>query len=204
MAWGRGMRAGACRSGVLGGRHPAAAARMAAACGALRRMVADLPGGHHQFALPLCFSTRPIHNAGLRPGSCRPAALRGRDRRVLWLKDKLTPWRIVGLVIGFAGVLGLVWNQGAFRSTAGGSSWAVLACLCATVLYGFSASYTKHRLTGVPPMAVAAGSQLAAMLCLAPLAACCGQRRPQRPTPGSTPWCWPWCARVSRTPCTSA
>ncbi|HEX3142031.1 MAG TPA: DMT family transporter, partial [Rhizobacter sp.] len=48
-----------------------------------------------------------------------------------------------------------------------GSGWAVLACLCATVFYGFSASFTKRYLSGVPPMAVAAGSQVSAMLCLA-------------------------------------
>jgi drug/metabolite transporter (DMT)-like permease len=43
---------------------------------------------------------------------------------------------------------------------------AVLACVVAAVSYGFSANFTKRYLTGVPPMAVAAGSQLGAALVL--------------------------------------
>lgn len=85
----------------------------------------------------------------------------------LWLNDKLTPSRIVGLLIGFGGVLWLVWDKASFRPGSGSSGLAVLACLGSAVLYGFSASFTKRHLTGVPPMAVAAGSQLSAGLFLA-------------------------------------
>ena len=87
----------------------------------------------------------------------------------LWLKDRLTPSRIVGLAVGFCGVLWLAWtnvNQGASFKP-GGSGWAVVACIGATLLYGVSANFTKRRLTGVPPLAVAAGSQLSAALFLA-------------------------------------
>ncbi len=83
----------------------------------------------------------------------------------LWLKDKLTPARVAGLVIGFAGVLWLAWDKASFKS--GGSGWATVACISAALLYGFSASLTKRHLSGVAPMAVAAGSQLAAALVLA-------------------------------------
>jgi drug/metabolite transporter (DMT)-like permease len=86
----------------------------------------------------------------------------------LWLRDKPTPWRIAGLCIGLAGVLGLAWSKsgagGGFKP--GGSGWAVLACIAATVLYGIAASFTKRFLTGVPPLATAAGSQLGASLLL--------------------------------------
>ena len=81
-----------------------------------------------------------------------------------WLKDRLTPLRVVGLVIGFIGVAGLGWEKASFKP--GGSGWAVLACVLASLLYGFSANYTKRRLTGLPPLAVAAGSQLGASLFL--------------------------------------
>jgi drug/metabolite transporter (DMT)-like permease len=85
-----------------------------------------------------------------------------------WLKDKLTPSRMLGLAIGFAGVLWLAWsnvNQGAgFKP--GGSGWAVVACVAASLLYGVSANYTKRYLKGVAPLAVAAGSQLSASLFL--------------------------------------
>lgn len=120
-------------------------------------------------ALPfLCFSYAALSiNAGVSAVFNAATPLFGAVIAWLWLKDKLTPARIVGLVIGFAGVLWLVWDQAAFKPGASSSGWAVLACLGATVLYGFSASFTKRHLTGVPPMAVAAGSQLSATLFLA-------------------------------------
>jgi drug/metabolite transporter (DMT)-like permease len=83
----------------------------------------------------------------------------------LWLRDRPTAPRMVGLAIGFAGVIGLAWEKASFKP--GGSGWAIVACLAAALLYGLSASYAKKRLQGVPPMAVAAGSQLSATLALA-------------------------------------
>jgi drug/metabolite transporter (DMT)-like permease len=91
----------------------------------------------------------------------------------LWLGERLAPSRVLGLAIGFAGVLGLGWDSASFRPGAAGASsgGAVMACLAATLLYGVSANYTRRRLAGVAPLAVAAGSQLAAALALAPFAA---------------------------------
>ena len=87
----------------------------------------------------------------------------------LWLRDRPGPWRALGLVIGFAGVLWLAWDKIGVKAGADGAriAWAVLACIGATLCYGFSANYTKRLLTGVPPLAVAAGSQLAATVVLA-------------------------------------
>ncbi|WP_235580434.1 DMT family transporter [Rhizobacter sp. Root404] len=82
-----------------------------------------------------------------------------------WLKDRLTTARVVGLAIGFAGVLGLAWDSAGFKT--GGSGWAAPACIAAALFYGLSASVTKRHLSGVPPLAVAAGSQLAAALVMA-------------------------------------
>ena len=83
-----------------------------------------------------------------------------------WLRESLSGWRIAGLIIGFVGVAGLAWVK-AGDVSAGSSVLAVLACLAAPLLYGFSASFTRRRLTGAPPMAIAAGSQLFAALALA-------------------------------------
>lgn len=82
----------------------------------------------------------------------------------VWLKDRPTPARALGLAIGFAGVLGLAWSRASFKAAEHGVSPAlgIAACLVATLCYGYSVNYTKKRLAGVPPMAVAAGSQLAA------------------------------------------
>ena len=83
----------------------------------------------------------------------------------LWLGDRMTPLRVVGLAIGFAGVLWIGWDKAGFGP--GGSATAIGACLLATMSYGIAPSLTKRRLSGVPPLAVAAGSQVAAALFLA-------------------------------------
>ena len=84
----------------------------------------------------------------------------------LWLGDRLTAPRTLGLAIGFAGVAMLAWEEASFKPGASGiaSGWAILACLLATLCYGISASYAKRHLTGVPPLVAAAGSQLGASL----------------------------------------
>jgi len=86
----------------------------------------------------------------------------------LWLKDRLSASRIAGLAIGFAGVLGLAGDEARLSSQADATSGllAVLACLLASLSYGGSVNFTKRYLSGVPSMAVAAGSQLAAALVL--------------------------------------
>ena len=80
----------------------------------------------------------------------------------LWLKDKPTNSRIMGLVIGFIGVALLAGDQASFKP--GGSGWAILACLVATTCYAIAASYTKLYLMGVPPMATSTGSMIGAAL----------------------------------------
>jgi drug/metabolite transporter (DMT)-like permease len=86
-----------------------------------------------------------------------------------WFGQRLDATRLLGLGIGFAGVTWLVWDSASVRTGAGGSSaaLAVVACLAATVLYGFAANYSKQRLDDVPSLAVAAGSQLVSALVLA-------------------------------------
>lgn len=87
----------------------------------------------------------------------------------LWLKDKPNHSRLLGLVVGFAGVAMLAWDKATFKPDASGVApgWAVLACLLACICYALSASYTKRYLTGLPPLVTAAGSQIGATLGLA-------------------------------------
>lgn len=85
-----------------------------------------------------------------------------------WLGERISSLRVLGLAIGFVGVIVLVGGSSAIDAKQGGV--AVGAALSATVLYGVASSYTKRFLTGVPPLAVATGSQLAATIVLAPLA----------------------------------
>ena len=82
----------------------------------------------------------------------------------VWLGERLDRGRLLGLAIGVAGVVGLAWGKAGFKVGEGGMSPAlgIAACVAATVLYGLAANYTRKRLTGVAPMALAAGSQLSA------------------------------------------
>jgi drug/metabolite transporter (DMT)-like permease len=122
-------------------------------------------------ALPfLCLAVAAlVLNAGLMAIFNATAPLWTAVIGTLWLKDRLPASRWLGLVIGFAGVLGLVAGQASLKPGEHGVSPAlgIAACIAATVLYGFAANYTKARLQGVPSMAVAAGSQIGAMLLIA-------------------------------------
>lgn len=86
----------------------------------------------------------------------------------IWLRDRPSPMRIAGLIVGFAGVLVLVWGRLSVRGDGGGR--AVLAGLSAAVLYGISANYTKKKLSDVDPFVIATGSLIAATALLLPLA----------------------------------
>lgn len=86
----------------------------------------------------------------------------------VWLGEPIGRTRAAGLALGFCGVVWLAADGAGFKP--GATGWAVLACVAATMLYAFSAHFSKRHLTGVPPLAVAAGSQLAAALMLAPAA----------------------------------
>jgi drug/metabolite transporter (DMT)-like permease len=85
-----------------------------------------------------------------------------------WMRDRLAPSRWLGLAIGMAGVVFLSWEKAGIRS--GGAlispATGIAACVAAAVLYGVGANITRRHLGGVPPMAVAAGSQLSASVCM--------------------------------------
>ena len=118
-------------------------------------------------ALPfLCFAYAALSiNAGVSAIFNSATPLFAAIVAWLWLGDRMTPLRIAGLAIGFAGVLWIGWDKADFGP--GGSAAAIGACLLATMSYGIAPSLTKQRLGGVPPLAVAAGSQAAAAVFLA-------------------------------------
>lgn len=99
-----------------------------------------------------------------------------------WLNDRPDRSRTLGLLIGFAGVVLLASGKASFKP--GGSGWAVLACLGATLCYGIAANFTKRHLSGVHPLAIATGSQIGATLVLAlPMWIFWPEQNP-----GRTPW----------------
>ncbi len=84
----------------------------------------------------------------------------------VWLKDVLPPMRMLGLFVGFAGILILVWDKLTFGAS--GSALAVAAGVAAPIFYGIAASFTKKYLRGADPVAASAGSLISSGLLLLP------------------------------------
>ncbi|SEL08401.1 Permease of the drug/metabolite transporter (DMT) superfamily [Roseateles sp. YR242] len=81
-----------------------------------------------------------------------------------WFSQRMDGSRLVGLAVGFAGVVLLAWDKASFKP--GGSGFAILAVLLATFSYGVAANATKRFLSQATPLGVATGSQFAAALLL--------------------------------------
>lgn len=86
----------------------------------------------------------------------------------LWLHDRPGPARLAGLALGLGGVIALSWGKADFRPGEHGVSAAIgiAGCLMATLLYALAAHGSKRHFGGVPPLAVAAGSQVSAAVVL--------------------------------------
>ncbi|RKP52175.1 DMT family transporter [Trinickia fusca] len=93
----------------------------------------------------------------------------------VWLGDRLTALRTLGMALGFAGVVTLVWDQvasahGALAPAPATTALAAAAAMGAALLYGIAANYTKRHLTGVDALTIATGSMLGSSLALVPFA----------------------------------
>lgn len=86
-----------------------------------------------------------------------------------WLKDILPIWRIAGLVIGFCGMVLLVWDELELDELVG-TGLGLAAAVAAPISYGLSSTFTNRYLMGVKSIAVATGALLSATLALWPLA----------------------------------
>ncbi len=90
----------------------------------------------------------------------------------VWLRNRIRPSQWLGLAIGLAGVVVLVWGKIDWRP--GSSQWnttlAIAAGLVGASAYGVAANYARARLERVASPVVAAGSQIAAAVVLLPLA----------------------------------
>lgn len=181
------MRLGAGEFGAV----PFAGLRAGLAAGLLLPLAAWRPGlatlrthwrqvaviGLSQSALPFVlfsFASQSIQT-GLSAilGATTPLFTAALSR--VWLGERLESSRLIGLGAGLAGVAWLVWDKAGIKSGGSEALLACAACLGAAMLYGFSANYTRQRTAAVPPLVVAAGSQLASALFLA----------------GPVAWSWP-------------
>jgi len=81
----------------------------------------------------------------------------------------LKPRAIAGLICGFCGVVLLILNRGSGPAIAA-SLYPVLACLAASLCYGFAANFARLHFNRIDPIATTTGSQLISIGLLAPFA----------------------------------
>jgi len=82
----------------------------------------------------------------------------------LFFNHSIARLRVVGLFIGFLGVVLLAWGRASLKP--GGDGVAMVAALSAALLYGIGTNYTRLKLHGVSPMLVAGGSMLSGAIFL--------------------------------------
>lgn len=121
-------------------------------------------------AIPFTFiATAELHlAAGLSAILNATSPLFGAVIAALWIKEALTPRKIIGLILGLAGVAVLVgWSPLPFSQTI---AWSLVFSLAAAAFYGLGGVYTKIYAQGYNSLALATCSQIGAALVLMPLA----------------------------------
>lgn len=86
-----------------------------------------------------------------------------------WMGERMNRPRVLGMVVGFAGVLVLVWGHLGFGDE--GLGLPILAVLGATLAYAVASVATKKHLSHIDSMTSAAGSLVFAAAALLPFAA---------------------------------
>lgn len=85
----------------------------------------------------------------------------------LWLKQRLSINAVLGLLVGFSGVVILVSDELSVEMN--GKTLALIAASFAPILYGVAANYTSEKLSHVSPLSIATFSQITAAISLLPL-----------------------------------
>lgn len=94
------------------------------------------------------------------------APLFGAIIATVWIKESLSLSRMLGFAVGFASVVVLIGWKPVGTDAA---FWvAVVAGLCAALMYAIAAPYIKRTMTGVPSLVVTTGSQLGAAVVILP------------------------------------
>ncbi len=89
----------------------------------------------------------------------------------VWLHERMSAMKTLGMLIGIAGVRLLAWNKlYVSQEDTLQVAIAIAAGIVATLFYAISAIFTKRYLTGVDSMVLSTGSMLGASLLLLPLA----------------------------------
>lgn len=86
----------------------------------------------------------------------------------LWLREYLTPATVIGILLGFVGVLVMVFDRETISSNF--VLLPILAGLAGTFFYGLTGNYSRKFMGGVPVLVISAGCQLFSALLLLPVA----------------------------------
>jgi drug/metabolite transporter (DMT)-like permease len=81
---------------------------------------------------------------------------------LLFFNSSFKWMKIVGVLVGFGGTLILVSNEFTMRS--GLSSWYTFLVMAATLCYSINVNLIKHKLQGVPALAIALGNFIAILI----------------------------------------
>ena len=81
---------------------------------------------------------------------------------LLFFNSSFKLMKIVGVLVGFGGTLILVSNEFTMRS--GLSSWYTFLVMAATLCYSINVNLIKHKLQGVPALAIALGNFIAILI----------------------------------------
>ncbi len=81
---------------------------------------------------------------------------------LLFFNSNFKWMKIVGVLVGFGGTLILVSNEFTMRS--GLSSWYAFLVMAATLCYSINVNLIKHKLQGVPALAIALGNFIAIVI----------------------------------------
>ena len=85
----------------------------------------------------------------------------------VWLGEKPSRIAFIGVIIGFIGVIALNWEKLIGDQTAGLA--AVIAGLLATLFYALMGPFKQLHLSGVNPIVITGGGQIASVIALVPL-----------------------------------
>lgn len=81
--------------------------------------------------------------------------------------DRLTPAKVIGMLVGFGGMLILVLP--AFQDGVVATTWGVLGLVLAAFLYGVAIVYARNHLRGLPSLVAPTGQMIMAALFLLPV-----------------------------------
>ena len=81
---------------------------------------------------------------------------------LLFFNSSFKWMKIIGVLVGFGGTLVLVSNEFTMRS--GLSSWYAFLVVAATLCYSINVNLIKHKLQGVPALAIALGNFIAILI----------------------------------------